>query len=309
MGLVTSAEMMSRASDGGYAIGAFTINNMELAQGVADAAAEARCAVILQLSANGLRYARPAYLRRIAEAAADDTGLPICVHLDHGESYEMCVECIDQGFTSVMIDASALPFEDNIRETRRVVQYARERGVVVEAELGRLAGVEDHVDVNADDAIYTDPDQAVEFIERTGCDSLAVAIGTSHGPVKFQGEPRLAFDRLKRMRAHLPRYPFVLHGASSLLPEQVAACNQYGGAIAQAQGVPEPLLREAARNGICKINTDTDLRLAFTTAIRKHFAEQPAHFDPRQYLTVARAAVKDAAKHRMVNVFGCAGTL
>lgn len=307
MPVVTTKEMFRKAWDGGYAVGAFTVNNMELVQGVVDAAKEVHSPVILQLSANGLRYARPAYLKRIAEAAADGNDLPVAIHLDHGESAEMCCECVDLGFSSVMIDASALPFEQNIQETRRVVEYAHARGVVVEAELGRLAGVEDHIDVKNEDARYTDPDQAVEFVERTGCDSLAVAIGTSHGTRKFTGEPHLAFDCLETLTKLLPGFPLVLHGASTLSPDQVALYNRYGGSLKQIQGVPEDLLRCAAAMGICKINTDTDLRLAMTTALRQRFAEYPDQFDPRQYLGPARDAVREVVKHKMTNVFGCAG--
>jgi fructose-bisphosphate aldolase class II len=299
--------MFRRAWEGGYAVGAFTVNNMELTQGVADAARDTESPVILQLSANGLRYARPAYLKKIAEAAAEDTGLPICIHLDHGESVEMCRECVDLGFTSVMIDASAQPFEENIRITREVVQYAHDRGVVVEAELGRLAGVEDHVEVSAEDALYTDPQQAAEFVARTGCDSLAVAIGTSHGPHKFTGEPRLAFDRLEEMTCLMPGFPLVLHGASSLPLSLVDICNEYGGRLKDMQGIPEDLLRRAASLGVCKINTDTDLRLALTAGIRRHFHVCPEQYDPRQYLGPARALVRQTARHKMVAVFGCAG--
>jgi fructose-bisphosphate aldolase class II len=307
MPLVTSKEMLRSAYAGGYAVGAFTVNNMELAQGVAEAAREAEAPVIMQLSANGLHYARTVYLMKIAEAAAEDARIDICVHLDHGQDVAMCRECIDVGFTSVMIDASAHAFEENVRITREVVEYAHARGVVVEAEIGRLAGVEDHVDVGDEDAIYTDPEAAAEFVRRTGCDSLAVAIGTSHGPCKFNGPPRLAFDRLERMMELLPGFPFVLHGASSILPEAVALCNRYGARLPNTLGVPEDLLRRAASMGICKINTDTDLRLAMTAAIRRHFAEHPADYDPRKYLAPAREAVKQAALHRMVHVFGCAG--
>jgi len=299
--------MFAAAWKGGYAVGAFTVGNMELTQGVVDAAREVNSPVILQLSANGLRYARPAYLKRIAEAASEDGGIPVAIHLDHGESVQMCCDCVDLGFTSVMIDASGLPFEQNIELTQAVVKYAHHRGVVVEAELGRLAGVEDHVDVSREDALFTDPRCAVEFVERSGCDSLAVAIGTSHGPQKFVGEPRLAFDRLEELTKLLPDFPLVLHGASSLPADQVALCNELGGKIENAQGVPESLLRCAATLGICKINTDTDLRLAFTIAIRQRFVDHPEQFDPRQYLGPARDAVKNVAKHKMLNVFGCAG--
>jgi fructose-bisphosphate aldolase class II len=307
MPLVTTREMFANAWKGGYAVGAFTVNNMEVAQGVVDAAKEANAPVILQLSANGLRYARPAYLKKIAEAASEDSGMPICIHLDHGESVEMCKECVDIGFTSVMIDASSRSFEENITLTREVVKYAHDRGIVVEAELGRLAGIEDHVDVKAEDALFTNPDQAAEFVERSGCDSLAIAVGTSHGKHKFTGKPNLAFDILEKITALLPGYPLVLHGASSLPPELVALCNEFGSNLSNTQGIPEDLLIRASKTGVCKINTDTDLRLAFTAGVRRHFAEHPEHYDPREYCGSGRELVKAIAKHKMVDVYCCGG--
>ncbi|ADL08541.1 class II fructose-1,6-bisphosphate aldolase [Thermosediminibacter oceani] len=309
MPLVTSREMFKKAYEGGYAIGAFNVNNMEIIQGIVEAAREEKAPLILQVSAGARKYARPIYLKKLVEAAVEDTGIPIVLHLDHGEDFEICKACIDDGFTSVMIDGSRLPFEENIALTRRVVEYAHERGVVVEGELGRLAGVEDNVKVSDREATFTDPDQALEFVERTGVDSLAVAIGTSHGAYKFKGEAYLDFERLKKITEKLPGFPLVLHGASSVLPEYVEICNRYGGNIPGAQGVPEDMLRKAASMGVCKINIDTDLRLAMTATIRRYFSENPSEFDPRKYLGEAREAIKKIVRHKMRNVLGCSGKI
>ncbi|WFA09981.1 class II fructose-1,6-bisphosphate aldolase [Tissierella sp. Yu-01] len=308
MALVTSTEMFKKAYEGGYAIGAFNVNNMEIIQGIVEAAKEEKSALILQVSAGARKYASPIYLKKLVEAALEDSGLDIVLHLDHGENFDICKKCVDDGFTSVMIDASHLPFEENIRVTKEVVEYAHAHGVVVEAELGRLAGVEDAVNVKKEDASYTDPDQAVEFVERTGIDSLAIAIGTSHGAYKFQGEPNLDFERLDIITKKLDGFPLVLHGASTVLPEFVELCNKYGGNIPGAQGVPEDMLRRAAKAGVCKINIDTDLRLAMTAAIRKHFVENPADFDPRKYLGPAREAIKGMVQHKIKNVLGSSNT-
>ncbi|WP_346356237.1 class II fructose-1,6-bisphosphate aldolase [Azotosporobacter soli] len=309
MPLVTSKEMFKRAYEGQYAIGAFNVNNMEIIQGIVDAAKEEKAPLILQVSAGARKYAKHIYLMKLVEAAVEDSGLPICLHLDHGDDFEICKSCIDGGFTSVMIDGSKHPFEENIELTRRVVEYAHERGVTVEAELGRLAGVEDAVKVNSKDATYTDPDEAVEFVERTGCDSLAIAIGTSHGAFKFKGEPSLDFARLEKISKMLPNYPLVLHGASTVLPEFVAKCNEFGGQLAGAQGVPESMLLQAGKFGVCKINIDTDLRLAMTASIREHFVKNPGDFDPRQYLKPARAAIQGMVQHKIKNVLNCSGRL
>lgn len=305
MPLVTTTEMFKKAYEGGYAVGAFNVNNMEIIQGIVEAAQEVNSPLILQVSAGARKYASSVYLRKLVEAAVETSGLDIALHLDHGDSFELCKQCIDDGFTSVMIDASHHSFEENIAITKQVVEYAHARGVVVEAELGRLAGVEDAVNVSAADASYTDPAQAVEFVKRTGVDSLAIAIGTSHGAYKFKGEPNLDFERLKKITELLPNYPLVLHGASTVLPEFVARCNQYGGNIPGAQGVPEHMLREAAKYGVCKINIDTDLRLAMTAEIRRVFVENPGEFDPRKYLGPARSAIKEMVKHKIVDVLGC----
>lgn len=305
MPLVTSKEMFKKAYEGGYAIGAFNVNNMEIIQGITEAAMEERAPLILQVSAGARRYAKHTYLVKLVEAALEETDLPIVLHLDHGEDFEICKACIDGGFTSVMIDGSKHDFEENIRLTKQVVDYAHERGVVVEGELGRLAGIEDDIKVSEDDAIYTDPDQVQEFVERTGVDSLAIAIGTSHGAYKFKGEPKLRFDILEEVQRRLPGFPIVLHGASSVVPEFVDTINKYGGNLPGAQGVPEDMLRKAASMAVCKINIDSDLRLAMTASIRKHFAENPGDFDPRQYLKPAREAIKQLVKHKIRNVLGC----
>lgn len=305
MALVTSKEMFKKAYEGGYAVGAFNVNNMEIIQGIVDAAKKENSPLILQVSAGARKYAKPAYLKKLVEAAIEDTGLDVVLHLDHGEDFEICKQCIDDGFTSVMIDGSKYSFEENIALTKKVVDYAHERGVVVEAELGKLAGVEDDVNVKAEDATYTDPDQAVEFVERTGVDSLAIAIGTSHGAYKFKGEPKLDFERLEVISNKLPNFPLVLHGASTVIPEFVDACNNFGGSIPGAQGVPEDMLRRAAKLGVCKINIDTDLRLAMTAAIRKFLVENPEVFDPRKYLGKGRDAIENMVQHKIKNVLGC----
>lgn len=305
MPLVTTKQMFEDAYKGGYAVGAFNVNNMEIVQAIVDAAKEVDAPLILQVSAGARKYAKPAYLKKLVEAAVIDSGLDIALHLDHGDSFEICKQCIDDGFTSVMIDGSHLSYEDNIALTKQVVEYAHARGVVVEAELGKLAGVEDEVNVKAEDATYTDPNQAVDFVKRTGVDSLAIAIGTSHGAYKFKGEAKLDFDRLETISKLLPDFPIVLHGASSVVQEFVAMCNEFGGSIPGAQGVPEDMLRRAATMGVCKINIDTDLRLAMTGAIRKYLAENPSEFDPRKYLGVGRDAIKGMVKHKLVHVLGC----
>ncbi len=309
MSIVTSKEMFRKAYDGGYAIGAFNVNNMEIVQGITEAAAELRAPLILQVSKGARAYANHTYLMKLVEAAVIETGLPICLHLDHGDSFELCKSCIDGGFTSVMIDASSKPFEENIAITCQVVEYAHDHGVVVEAELGTLAGIEDEVKVEEGHASYTRPEEVQEFVERTGCDSLAIAIGTSHGAYKFKPgtKPQLRFDVLEAVEKNLPGFPIVLHGASSVPQEFVAEINKYGGNMPGAIGVPEDQLRQAARSAVCKINIDSDLRLAMTASIRKYFAEHPADFDPRQYLKPARAAIKAMVAHKIVDVLGCDG--
>lgn len=305
MPLVTTTEMFKKAYEGGYAIGAFNVNNMEIVQGITRAAKKLNAPVILQCSAGARKYASHDYLVAMVKAAAEETGLPIALHLDHGPDFETCKACIDGGFTSVMIDGSHLPYEENIALTKQVVEYAHPRGIWVEAELGKLAGVEEHVS-NADH-VYTDPDQAVDFVERTGCDSLAVAIGTSHGAYKFKGEAKLDFERLEEIGKRLPNYPLVLHGASSVPQEFVEACNKFGGQVGGARGVPEDMLRKAAGMGVCKINVDTDIRLAVTASIRQYLVEHPEAFDPRAYLKPARQAVKDMVAHKIRNVMGSSG--
>ena len=307
MPLVTTTEMFKKAYEGGYAIGAFNVNNMEIIQGIVEAATDEKAPLILQVSAGARKYANTVYLKKMVEAAVETSGLPIALHLDHGDSFELCKDCVDSGFTSVMIDASAHPFAENINITKQVVEYAHDHGVVVEAELGKLAGVEDDVKVDAKDASYTDPDQVQEFVEKTGVDSLAIAIGTSHGAFKFKGQPKLRFDILEEVGKRLPGFPIVLHGASSVPQEYVKLINQYGGNMPGAQGVPEEMLRKAASMAVCKINIDSDLRLAVTATIREHFALNPAHFDPRQYLGPARDAVRKVVRHKIVDVLGCNG--
>ena len=309
MSIVTSKEMFRKAYNGGYAIGAFNVNNMEIVQGITEAAAELRAPLILQVSKGARAYANHTYLMKLVEAAVIETGLPICLHLDHGDSFELCKSCIDGGFTSVMIDASSKPFEENIAITKQVVEYAHDHGVVVEAELGTLAGIEDEVKVEEGHASYTRPEEVQEFVSRTGCDSLAIAIGTSHGAYKFKPgtKPQLRFDVLEAVEKNLPGFPIVLHGASSVPQQFVDEINKYGGNMPGAIGVPEDQLRQAARSAVCKINIDSDLRLAMTATIRKYFAEHPADFDPRQYLKPARAAIKEMVAHKIVDVLGCDG--
>lgn len=305
MALVTTNEMFKKAYEGGYAVGAFNVNNMEIIQGIVEAAKLENSPLILQVSAGARKYASPIYLKKLVEAAIEDSGLDIVLHLDHGADFEICKECIDSGFSSVMIDGSKLPLEENIALTKKVVDYAHPRGVVVEAELGKLAGVEDAVKVNAKDATYTDPDEAVRFVKETNVDSLAIAIGTSHGAYKFKGKPQLDFERLKKITEMLPNFPLVLHGSSSVPKEFVDFCNQYGGEVPGAQGVPEDMLKEASKMGVCKINIDTDLRLAMTGCVRKHLVEHPEEFDPRKYLGPARTAITDMVRHKIKDVLGC----
>ncbi len=305
MPLVTTKNMFEKSMKEHFAIGAFNVNNMEIIQGIADAAAEENSPVIMQASSSAIKYARMAYLRKMLEAALEEhPNLQVALHLDHGPDFETCKMCVDGGFTSVMIDGSKYSFEENIALTKQVVDYAHAKGVVVEAELGKLAGVEDEVNVEAKDAMYTDPAQAEEFVKRTGCDSLAIAIGTSHGAYKFKGEARLRFDILKEIKARIPNTPIVLHGASTVIPELVEMCNKYGGNIPGAKGVPDEMLHEASLSGVSKINVDTDLRLAMTAEIRKVFAEDPSAFDPRKYLTPAREQIKKTVQHKIRDVFG-----
>ena len=307
MALVTTKEMFDKAYKGGYAIGAFNVNNMEIVQGITEAAMEENAPLILQVSAGARKYAKHIYLVKLVEAAIADTNLPIALHLDHGADFEICKACIDGGFSSVMIDGSHHSFEDNIALTKQVVEYAHAHGVTVEGELGQLAGIED--DVNVAHHSYTDPAQVEEFVSKTGVDSLAIAIGTSHGAFKFKPgqKPELRFDILEEVSRRLPGFPIVLHGASSVIPEFVEKVNKYGGNMPDAIGIPEEMLRQAAQSSVCKINIDSDLRLAMTAAIREHFALHPADFDPRQYLAPARAAIKDMVKRKLVNVLGCSG--
>ncbi|MBQ1821324.1 MAG: ketose-bisphosphate aldolase [Clostridia bacterium] len=325
MAIVTSTEMFKKAYDGGYAIGAFNVNNMEIIQGITAAAIAERAPLILQVSKGARAYANHIYLMKLIEAAIEDAeqnagfDLPICVHLDHGDSFELCKSCIDGGFTSVMIDKSGLPLKENIAITKQVVEYAHDHGVVVEAELGTLAGVEDEVKVSAENSSYTRPEDVQEFVESTGCDSLAIAIGTSHGAYKFtaaqctrneQGQlvpPPLRFDILREVEKRLPGFPIVLHGSSSVPQEFVKIINENGGRMPDAVGIPEEQLREAARMAVCKINIDSDLRLAMTACIRQYFNEHPDHFDPRQYLKPARAAIQKMVQHKLVDVLGCSG--
>ena len=311
--------MFKKAYDGGYAIGAFNVNNMEIVQGITEAAKEVNAPLILQVSKGARAYANHTYLMKLVEAAIIETGLPICLHLDHGDTFELCKSCIDGGFTSVMIDASSKPFEENIAITKQVVEYAHDHGVVVEAELGALAGVEDEVNVSAEDSHYTRPEEVEEFVSKTGCDSLAIAIGTSHGAYKFtaaqctrneKGElvpPPLRFDILDEVVKRLPGFPIVLHGSSSVPQEYVKMINENGGKMPDAVGIPEEQLRQAARGAVCKINIDSDLRLAMTGTIRQFFAEHPEKFDPREYLKPARANIKELVKHKLINVLGCDG--
>ena len=319
MPLTTSKEMFAKAYDGGYAVGAFNVNNMETIQGIVEAGVECRSPLILQVSNGARKYAKMVYLKKLVEAAVEDSGLPICLHLDHGDSFELCKSCIDGGFTSVMIDASSKPFAENIEITKKVVEYAHDHGVVVEAELGTLAGIEDEVKVAAHEASYTRPEEVEEFVSKTGCDSLAIAIGTSHGAYKFTAAqctrnadgvlvpPPLRFDVLEEVSRRLPGFPIVLHGSSSVPQEYVKMINEHGGKMPNAIGVPEEQLRQAAKLSVCKINIDSDLRLAMTGTIRQFFNEHPDKFDPREYLKPARANIKELVRHKLVDVLGCAG--
>lgn len=309
MPLVGTKEMFEKAYKEGYAIGAFNVNNMEIIQGITEAAAEEKAPLILQVSNGARKYAKPIYLKKLVEAAVYDTGLPIALHLDHGDSFELCKDCIDSGFTSVMIDGSKYNFEDNIALTRQVVEYAHAHDICVEGELGTLAGIEDDVNVSAEDSSYTRPDQVEEFVERTGVDSLAIAIGTSHGAYKFKPghKPMLRFDILEEVKKRLPGFPIVLHGASSVPQEWVKVVNEFGGQMPDAIGIPEELLAKAAKMAVCKINIDSDLRLVCTASVREHLFEHPDHFDPRQYLKPARENIKELVRHKIVDVLGCNG--
>ena len=309
MSIVTSQEMFAKAYAGGYAIGAFNVNNMEIIQGITEAAKECNAPVILQVSSGARKYANRTYLVKLVEAAVIETGLPICLHLDHGDSFELCKSCIEDGFTSVMIDASSKPFAENIALTRQVVEYAHDHGVVVEAELGALAGIEDDVQVSAEESHYTHPEEVEEFVSKTGCDSLAIAIGTSHGAYKFKPgtKPQLRFDVLEEVSRRLPGFPIVLHGSSSVPQEYVKMINEHGGKMPDAVGIPEEQLRQAARLAVCKINIDSDLRLAMTGTVRKYLAEHPSEFDPRKYLGPARENIKQLVKHKIIDVLGCDG--
>ena len=304
MPLVTTKDMFEKSMKEHFAIGAFNVNNMEIVQAIVKAAADENSPVILQASSSAIKYAGIEYLKKMIESALDEYDIPLALHLDHGPDFETCKMCVDNGLSSVMIDGSKYDFEENIELTKKVVEYAHSKGVVVEAELGKLAGIEDDVNVAASDAMYTDPDQAKEFVERTGCDSLAIAIGTSHGAYKFKGEAKLRFDILAKVKEKLPHTPIVLHGASTVIPELVEMCNKYGGNIPGAKGVPDEMLHEASISGVSKINVDTDLRLAMTAAIRKTFAEDPSVFDPRKYLGNARNLIEEVVKHKIKDVFG-----
>ena len=304
MSLVTTKNMFEKSINKKFAVGAFNINNMEFVQGIMDAAAEENSPVILQTSSSAIKYARIPYLKKMIEAGLEEHDIPVALHLDHGPDFETCKLCVDNGYTSVMFDGSKYDFEQNIELTKQVVDYAHEHGVVVEAELGKLAGVEDDVNVSANDAMYTDPNQALEFVQRTGCDSLAIAIGTSHGAYKFKGEARLRFDILEKVKELMPNVPIVLHGASTVIPEYVDMCNKYGGNMPGAKGVPDEMLHEASKRGVSKINVDTDLRLAMTAAIRQVFVETPEQFDPRKYLGPGREFIKETVKHKIRDVFG-----
>jgi fructose-bisphosphate aldolase class II len=305
MQLTGTKQMFERAQKEGYAVGAFNVNNMEIIQGIVEAATDTRAPLILQVSAGARKYARHEYLIKLVEAALTTTDIPVALHLDHGESFEIAKACIDGGFSSVMIDGSKYPFDENIDLTKQVVDYAHPRDIPVEAELGKLAGIEDAV--KSKESVFTDPDEAVQFVEKTGCDSLAVSVGTSHGAYKFAGEPKLDFERLEAITEKLPGYPLVLHGASSVLPDLVEIANAYGAKLPGARGVPEDMIRKATSLGVCKVNIDTDLRLAMTATIRKYLAENPKDFDPRKYLGPARDAIREVVKHKLVEVLGCAG--
>ena len=310
MPLVTTKEMFKKAYEGGYAVGAFNVNNMEIVQGITEACQELKAPVILQVSAGARKYANHTYLRKLVEAAVIECpDIPIALHLDHGASFELCKDCIDGGFTSVMFDGSSKPYEENVEEARKVAEYAHKYDVTVEAELGKLAGIEDDVNVDAENAQFTDPGEVQDFVTRTGVDSLAIAIGTSHGAYKFKPgqKPKLRLDILQEVSERLPGFPIVLHGASSVPQQFVQEVNQYGGQMPDAIGIPEEMLREAAKMAVCKINIDSDLRLAMTASVRKYLAENPSHFDPRQYLAPARTAIKDMVAHKIQTVLGCAG--
>lgn len=309
MALVTTKAMFAKALHSDYAVGAFNVNNMEIIQGIVDAALLEKSPLILQVSAGARKYAKPTYLLKLVEAAIIDTGLDICLHLDHGEDFDICKKCVDDGFTSVMIDGSKYDFKENIAITKQVVEYAHAKGVVVEAELGKLAGIEDNVNVDDRSAKFTDPEEAAEFADKTGVDSLAIAIGTSHGAYKFKGEPYLDFVRLEAIHKLIPHVPLVLHGASTVLPEFVARCNDFGGSIPGAQGVPEAMILEATKHGICKVNIDTDLRLAMTAEVRRYLAEHPEDFDPRKYLGPAREAIQRMVQHKIKNVLNSSGQM
>jgi fructose-bisphosphate aldolase class II len=309
MGFITTKDMFAKALKSDYAVGAFNVNNMEIIQAIVDAAKIEQAPFILQVSAGARKYAKPIYLVKLVEAAMEDSGLDIVLHLDHGDDFEICKKCVDDGFTSVMIDGSKHSFEENIRITKQVVEYAHDKGVVVEAELGKLAGIEDAVNVDARDATFTHPDEAAEFVAKTGVDSLAISIGTSHGAYKFKGEPWLDFERLQQISALLPNTPLVLHGASTVLPAFVDMCNKYGGNIPGSRGVPEEMIRTASKYGVCKVNIDTDLRLAMTAEIRRIFVENPAEFDPRKYLGPARDEIQKMVQHKIRNVLGASNKL
>jgi len=309
MALVTTKSMFAKALINDYAVGAFNVNNMEIIQGIVDAACAEKAPLILQVSAGARKYAKPLYLLKLVEAAILDTGLDICLHLDHGEDFDICKKCVDDGFTSVMIDGSKHELKENIAITKQVVEYAHAKGVVVEGELGKLAGIEDDIKVGVRSATFTDPEEAAEFVDKTGVDSLAIAIGTSHGAYKFKGEPYLDFERLKTIHKLIPNIPLVLHGASTVLPEFVARCNEFGGNIPGAQGVPEAMILEATKYGVCKVNIDTDLRLAMTAEIRRHFIEHPEDFDPRKYLGPARDAIQRMVAHKIKNVLNASGRM
>ena len=308
MALVTTKEMFAKAIRSDHAVGAFNVNNMEIIQGIVEAAQIENAPLILQVSAGARKYAKPVYLLKLVEAAIEDTGVDVALHLDHGEDFDICKKCVDDGFTSVMIDGSKHPFEENIALTKQVVDYAHAHGVVVEAELGKLAGVEDSINVDARSATFTDPDEAAEFVERTGVDSLAIAIGTSHGAYKFKGEPYLDYERLKKIHALIPDTPLVLHGASSVLREFVDRCNEFGGKIPGARGVPEDMIHEAVKYGICKVNVDTDLRLAMTAEIRRVLAQHPEEFDPRKYLGPGRDAITRMVQHKIRDMLNASDT-
>lgn len=309
MAFITTKEMFANAIDSDYAIGAFNVNNMEIIQGIAWAAAEKNSQIILQASESAIAYARLPYLIKMIEAAMDDTGINICLHLDHGATFEICKDCINAGFTSVMIDGSSFPLEENIALTKKVVDYAHSKGVVVEAELGKLAGIEDDVNVSAKDASFTNPEEAVYFVEKTNVDSLAIAIGTSHGAFKFNGTPNLDIDRLKKIHAAIPNTPLVLHGASSIPSELVDKCNRYGATLPGAQGIPANIIRETTRHGICKVNVDTDIRMAMTAEIREYLSTHPEGFDPRKYLSLSREAIKRIVAQKIDQVLGSANSI